>query len=191
MFAETFGRVTRYIPKRYTDFMERHLILGQLMRELGISQTELSGISGVKQPNISRYLSGRKPLGESVFDHLLSCMGFESRVRIEVVQPELTRSERRSWLLHRHVSSVLSDDRIESELPRLKRNLDRVRERSQGEPHESNIREWNDIFRDRDWLRLRRVLTGLDRHSIEMREVSPMSGLLSDSERRDVLKSAA
>lgn len=171
--------------------MERHLVLGQLMRERGIRQTDLSAMSGVKQPNISRYLSGRKPLGEGVFDHLLSCMGFESRVRIEVVQPELTRSERRSWLLHRYVSSVLSDDRIESELPRLKRNLDRVRERSQGEPHESNIREWDGILRDRDWLRLRRVLTGLDRHSIEMREVSPMSGLLSDSERRDVLKSAA
>lgn len=171
--------------------MERHLILGQLMRELGIRQTDLSAMSGIKQPNISGYLSGRKPLGERVFDQLLACMGLESRVRIEVVQPELTRSERRSWLLHRYVSSVLSDDRIESELPRLKRNLDRVSELSQGEPHESNLREWNDILRDRDWLRLRRVLTGLDRHSIEMREVSPMSGLLSDSERRDVLKSAA
>jgi len=161
------------------------------MREMGIRQSDLSEMSGVKQPNISRYLSGQKPLGEGVFDHLLSCMGLVSRVRIEVVRPELTRSERRSWLLHRHLSSLLSDDRLASELPRLKRNVDRVRERSQGEPHESNIREWEDIFHDQDWLRLRRVLTGLDRHSIEMREVSPMSGLLSDSERREVLKGAA
>lgn len=171
--------------------MERHIILGRLMQESGIRQSDLSAMSGVRQPNISRYLSGRKSLGESVFNHLLSCMGFESRVRIEVVRPELTRSERRSWLLHRHVSSVFSDDRLESELSRLQRNLDRVRERSQGEPHESNIREWGDILQGRDWLQLRRVLTGLDRHSIEMREVSPMSGLLSDSERRDVLRSAA
>lgn len=171
--------------------MERHIILGQLMQETGITQSSLSMMSGVKQPNISRYLSGRKPLGEVVFNHLLSCMGFESRVQIEVVQPELTRSERRSWLLHRRVSSLLSDDRLESEVSRLERNLNRVREHSQGEPHESNIREWGDILHDRNWLRLRRVLTGLDRHSIEMREVSPMAGLLSDSERRDVLKDAA
>ena len=34
---------------------------------------------------------------------------------------------------------------------------------------------------------LRRVLTGLDRDSIEMREVSPMGGLLSQEERQQVL----
>ena len=161
------------------------------MRETGIKQSDLSMMSGVKQSNISRYLSGRKPLGEHVFDRLLSCMGFSSQVRIDVVRPELTRSERRSWLLHRQVSCTMSDERFESELPRLKRNLERVRERSQGEPHESNIREWDEILHSQDWLRLRRALTGMDRHSIEMREVSPMSGLLSDSERREVLEGAA
>jgi hypothetical protein len=31
------------------------------------------------------------------------------------------------------------------------------------------------------------VLTGLDRDSIEMREVSPMSGLLSEEQRREVV----
>ena len=35
---------------------------------------------------------------------------------------------------------------------------------------------------------LHRVLTGLDRKSIEMREVSPMGGLLSDEERANVLR---
>jgi hypothetical protein len=34
------------------------------------------------------------------------------------------------------------------------------------------------------------VLTGLDRRSIEMREVSPMSGLLPDEVRREVLRLA-
>ena len=38
---------------------------------------------------------------------------------------------------------------------------------------------------------LRRVLTGLDRDSIEMREVSPMGGLLSQDERMDVLQMAS
>jgi hypothetical protein len=35
---------------------------------------------------------------------------------------------------------------------------------------------------------LHRVLTGLDPHSIEMREVTPMSGLLSERERVEVLE---
>jgi hypothetical protein len=37
---------------------------------------------------------------------------------------------------------------------------------------------------------LHRVLTGLDRESIEMREVSPMGGLLPQGERREVLAKA-
>jgi hypothetical protein len=35
---------------------------------------------------------------------------------------------------------------------------------------------------------LHRVLTGLDRDHIEMREVTPMSGLLSDEKRTKVLQ---
>jgi len=42
-----------------------------------------------------------------------------------------------------------------------------------------------------DVLGLHRVLTGLDRDSIEMREVSPMSGLLSQEERSRVLAAAS
>ena len=42
-----------------------------------------------------------------------------------------------------------------------------------------------------DVLGLHRVLTGLDRDSIEMREVSPMSGLLPHSERQAVLQEAS
>jgi hypothetical protein len=42
-----------------------------------------------------------------------------------------------------------------------------------------------------DILGLHRVLTGLDRDSIEMREVSPMTGLLPQSERQAVLQGAS
>jgi hypothetical protein len=39
-------------------------------------------------------------------------------------------------------------------------------------------------------LALHRVLTGLDRDSIEMRVVSPMAGLLPQDERQSVLREA-
>lgn len=39
----------------------------------------------------------------------------------------------------------------------------------------------------RDVIGLHRVMTGLDRDSIEMREVSPMGGLLAPDERLEVL----
>lgn len=57
---------------------------------------------------------------------------------------------------------------------------------------------WFDVPSCPSWLidrgdvsGLHRVLTGLDRDSIEMREVSPMGGLLSQDERMDVLQMAS
>jgi hypothetical protein len=49
---------------------------------------------------------------------------------------------------------------------------------------------WQLLVEREDEPALHRVLTGLDRDSIEMREVSPMGGLLSPDERSDVLKKA-
>ena len=59
-----------------------------------------------------------------------------------------------------------------------------------GQPHERNLDRWRQLVDRGDLPGLHRVLTGLDRDSIEMREVSPMSGLLSDAQRREVLKRA-
>ena len=47
-----------------------------------------------------------------------------------------------------------------------------------GQPHERNLERWRELVDRGDLPGLHRVLTGLDRDSIEMREVSPLSGLL-------------
>ena len=54
----------------------------------------------------------------------------------------------------------------------------------------SNLDRWESLLEHEDVPGLHRVLTGLSRDCIEMREVSPMSGLLSDEERSRVLRSA-
>ena len=69
----------------------------------------------------------------------------------------------------------------------IERNLERLRQRVTGQPHLRNLDHWSILLQRGDVLGLHRVLTGLDRHSIEMREVSPMSGLLSADQRADVL----
>ena len=58
-----------------------------------------------------------------------------------------------------------------------------------GQPHTRNVERWGRLVSSGDVSGLRRVLTGLDRDSIEMREVSPMGGLLSQEERQQVLAS--
>lgn len=157
------------------------------MSQTGTTQSELARVSGVRQPSISQTLSGRIEVSDEQLDRLLACMGH----RLEVVRSsepvDLTRSERRSWLLHRQLAAKLDDTTFEEWRPRLRKNVMRVRRNIQGQPHERNVARWAELVASGDLRELRRVLTGLDRDAIEMREVSPMSGLLTEDERLAVL----
>lgn len=164
-------------------------ILDEVMTEVGITQSELSRISGVHQPSISQFLSGRTDLSDDMLERLLECMGYTLEVVRRPVRPELTRSERRSWLLHRQLSSHLSRESLVEWTPHIQSNLDRLRSGVVGQPHTRNLERWRDLVDHRDVPGLRRVLTGLDRDSIEMREVSPLGGLLGQEERDKVMAS--
>jgi hypothetical protein len=92
--------------------------------------------------------------------------------------------------LHRRLSSRLTRTSLEGWRPTIERNLGRLRGRVTGQPHQRNLERWRSLVEGGDVLGLHRVLTGLDRESIEMREVPPMSGLLSQDDRTDVLATA-
>ena len=74
------------------------------MRETGTTQSDLSRLSGVRQPSISQFLSGKVDLSDEQLDRLLSCMGYRLEISRQPVTPDLTRSERRSWKLHRELA---------------------------------------------------------------------------------------
>ncbi|SDU77885.1 helix-turn-helix domain-containing protein [Jiangella alkaliphila] len=157
------------------------------MLETSTTQSELSRFSGVRQPSISQFLSGKVDLSDEQLDRLLSCMGYRLEVVRRPVVPDLTRSERRSWRLHRQLSTQLTGDVLERWRPTIRRNLERLRGSVRGQPHVRNLDRWDSLVQRGDLPGIHRVLTGLDRGSIEMREVSPMGGLLSQEERSEVL----
>lgn len=157
------------------------------MVESDTTQTRLSRVSGVHQPSISQFLSGRTELSDEMLARLLECMGYRLRVVRRLVEPELTRSERRSWRLHRQLATHLTQQNLLEWRPRIESQLDRLRAGVSGQPHTRNIERWSELVGDGDLSGLRRVLTGLDRDSVQMREVSPMGGLLSQDERSLVL----
>jgi transcriptional regulator with XRE-family HTH domain len=167
---------------------DRGEILRTVMHETGTTQSELSRLSGVHQPSISQFISGKVDLSDDQLDRLLSCMGFRLEVSRQPVTAELTRSERRSWRLHRELSKHLTPSTLTQWRPTIERNLRQLRTGVRGEPHTRNLKRWKHLLEVRDVVGLRRVLTGLDRDCIEMREVSPMGGLLSDDERLRVLR---
>jgi transcriptional regulator with XRE-family HTH domain len=161
------------------------------MRETRTTQVGLSRLSGVSQPSISQFLSGKVELSDEQLDRLLSCMGYRLEVTRRPVTPDLNRSERRSWRLHCKLSIRLTSVSMEEWRPTIERNIERLRSCTTGQPHSRNLDRWSLLVDHVDLLGLHRVLTGLDRDSIEMREVSPMSGLLPESERQAVLQAAA
>jgi len=166
---------------------DRSRVLREVMLESGTTQSELSRLSGVHQPSISQFLSGRVEMSDDMLERLLSCMGFRLEVVRRAVRRELNRSSERSWRLHRRLSTHLTPETLDQWRPTILRNLDRLRGGVQGQPHLRNLDRWQQLVGDQDVPGLRRVLTGLDTDSVEMREVSPMGGLMSQDERSEVL----
>jgi hypothetical protein len=114
-------------------------------------------------------------------------MGYRLEVVRRPVVPKLTRSERRSWQLHRRLSTLLNRQSFQEWRPTIERNLERLSGQVTGQPHERNLKRWRDLLDRGDLPRLHRILTGLDRDSIEMREVSPMARLLTQDQRSEAL----
>jgi transcriptional regulator with XRE-family HTH domain len=166
-------------------------ILREVMQESHTTQSELSRISGVRQPSISQFLSGRTPMSDDMLDRLLSCMGYRLEVVRRPVKPDLGRSPERSWRLHRQLSMRLTPKKLDEWRPIIQRNLDRLRGSVRGQPHLRNLDRWQRLIEEGDLPGLRRVMTGVDTDSVQMREVSPMGGLLPQHERAEVLRQAS
>jgi hypothetical protein len=91
-------------------------------------------------------------------------------------------------MLHRQLSTHLTRSTLAQWRPTIAANLKRLRSVVRGQPHIRNVDRWEALFNRGDIAALHRVLTGLDRDHIEMREVSPMAGLLAQDERAAILQ---
>ncbi len=165
----------------------RRQILRDAMESTGTTQSRLALFSGVRQPSISQFLSGRIEFSDEQLDRVLSCMGMRLEVRRESAVAEMTHSERRSWLLHRQLATHLSREGWKTWKPVVLENLVAARAGVIGAVHERNVDRWEALVARDDVEGLRSVLTGVDRQSIEMREVSPMKRLLPQGERDEVM----
>lgn len=170
---------------------DRGNLLRDVMLETSTSQAELARASGVHQPSISQFLSGQVDFSDEQLARLLACMGRQLIVTRVASLAQLTRSERRSWSLHRRLSTHLNRHSLDEWRPTIERNLHRLRGGTTGEPHTKNLERWASLVTKGDLIGIKRALTGLDRDSIEMREVSPFGGVLSQEERAALLDEAS
>ncbi|SIH34177.1 helix-turn-helix domain-containing protein [Mycobacteroides abscessus subsp. abscessus] len=164
-------------------------VLNDVMKRTGTTQTALAQISGVRQPSISQYLSGKLDCSDEQLGRLLSCMGYRLEITRRPIPAELTRSEQRSWALHKQLAKHLSGGNLQQWAAQILANIKTLRQSVRGQPHQRNLDAWETLTRQMNLPALRHAMTGLDRGAIEMREVSPLSGILSEPERLQALKS--
>lgn len=126
-----------------------------MLTETGMSQSELSRISGVRQPSISQFLSGHIRMSDEMLDRLMSCLGYRLEVVRRPVRVELDRSRLRSWRLHRQLACRLDSDTLAAWVPMIRQNLERLRLTTQGEPHLSNLDRWECLVEQRDVTAIR------------------------------------
>jgi len=165
--------------------MNRGEILCRGLDLTGVNQSELSRLTGVPQSKISRYVTHRLEPSERMLNLLLSSLGLQ--VSFEVCPVTIERTKLRSWMLHREISRKLTKI-TESDWEQMGRNLERVRSGVQGQPHERNTDRWQQIIDNHDLRELRHVLVDTSADGIEMREVSPMAGFLTNDERLKILE---
>lgn len=158
--------------------------LRQVMRECDMTQSRLSGITGVPQGRISEYVNDRRTPSQDTLELLVGAMGKRPVLRVE--EEPMGRSERRSWMLHRQLATHL--DEFDTWYDRLLLNLDRLSGTVRGEPHRSNLDRWRQLIEQRDVGDIRRIMLDPSREGQEMREVGPFSGILPQEERRQVLE---
>lgn len=110
--------------------------------------------------------------------------------RFSSPQPILTREQEKSRRLHLAVLGQLvthPDDVLDSARSALQRWRAEGRHRADGKAAEY-LREWQALL-DGGVDEVMPVLIGTDERSVELRQNSPFAGVLSDQQRRDVLRS--
>jgi transcriptional regulator with XRE-family HTH domain len=166
---------------------EAATVLRQAMADHGMTQVELSRLTGVAQGRISEYVHGRTGLSGDMLAYLLSALGLQPSITVVARDPFPNRSDKRSWLLHRAVARKLTPATWPQMKALVDRNADRQRPGLRGEPHLTNLSRWQRLFAGGDLKEIRRVLLDVGEEGRAMRDVSPLAGALSEAERLEAL----
>jgi transcriptional regulator with XRE-family HTH domain len=157
------------------------------MHQAGMTQVELSQMTGVAQGRISEYVTGKREPSETMLSFLLHGTGHSLRKTVSAEPVSLNRSDHRSWMLHCRIASHLDQKTFQNWVPTIERNLDNLARNSRGEPHTGNIAYWRDLIHAQDLRAIREALLDPTERGQQMRDVSPFAGVLTDTERQEVL----
>ncbi|MEX5255072.1 hypothetical protein [Kocuria arenosa] len=101
----------------------------------------------------------------------------------------MNTSDRRTLVLHRVLAERLDAAALASWTPRSLANLNRLETGVQERTHVQNLAPWRCLVEAGDVVGIRAVLVSNEADWIAMREVAPMAGILTATERLAALNS--
>jgi transcriptional regulator with XRE-family HTH domain len=155
-------------------------VLTRERRRAGVTQAELARASGVTRPLVSSYEHGRNSPSVDQMTRLLSPLGVELHA-----QPAMTREDRRSLAFALRAIEHLRHD------PEPSLRLGRAQLRRQRDRATPNEMPWLDV-----WDAVLRLPVGVicdlladeGQFARDLRQSSPMTVVLDDEERREVIR---
>ena len=93
----------------------------------------------------------------------------------------------RQKLMHTAVLDKIEREHLPVDTDRVRQNLDKIREQVRGTSMLEHVGRWEQLLRTGDLDMIRRIVLSDDEVGREMRNLSPLTVLLTESERRDVL----
>lgn len=143
-------------------------------------------MSGTSQPTVAAYEAGRVTPSVSTLDRLLGACGFTIDVVEHVDGPRWTRVEEKSLAIHRMIAARLLQDPT-STLKKARHNLANLRSADRGNAARW-LDEW-DALLERPTDEIVTAMLARTQRSIDLRQMTPFAGVLTDTERRKALRS--
>lgn len=152
----------------------------------GLTQQSLADAAGTSQPTVAAYEAGRVTPNVDTLARLLEACGYTIDVVPDTDAPRWTRVEEKSLALHRQIAARLLQDPAPT-LRKARANLAKLRSADRG--HASRwLDEWSDLL-DRPTDEIVIVMLARTQQGIDLRQMTPFAGVLTDAERRRALRS--
>jgi transcriptional regulator with XRE-family HTH domain len=162
-------------------------LLAGAIASAGVTQVELSAVTGVSQGRISEYVHQKREMSERTARLLFGAMGWSSGVVATAQPASMNVSERRSWRLHRKACAKLTAESLPQWRELIAANSRRMRGQIEGHPHVENLDRWVRLAEAGDIRELRAAMLDPGERGRAMREVSPLAGVLTQRERCEAL----
>ena len=164
---------------RYTHDMNSGSLISRRRRELGLTQGQLAELAATSRERINSYERQQVSPQADTLERVLAAMQFE----LSAV-PALTFEERRSLAISTAVALKLRENPADV-LSRARSNIEKMRLIGPSE------QRWVDVWELLLALgagHVEALLTSTDQFARDLRQSSPFAGVLTESERREVLK---